>query len=809
MYISKEQGISTGKKSQRILHSDSHQTSLVISDQEDEFDGLWSYGFRLFDSILFGNRLSLFKKNFFSRMVLYYAHFNISYRLLRKNCGLILSIEKKPLRLFKGFQRTFRFNYKISTPYTFKRVNEKTILIEYSTPEREGFGHDKLYMYIAIPDYCDVKTIKKGEDGLSITVKFHKFYKETPVFYMYYHPEEAFALKNFTFNRGDIKRLINQHVRNAFFPFQYTTVNVSNKVFHEALLWSIFSGSQFVMEKNNMIGIWAGYPWFDNNWGRDTFIALSGISIVTGRYEQAWHVIETFINYQNLDKKSPDYGKIPNVIFREDNIMYNTGDGTPLLIRGIYEYYLYTADIGAIIGVWENIHLAIKTNYLDKCDKYGFIGNEDADDWMDARIEGEDSISPRGSMQVEIQALWYTALITFSNMTRDLIRYAKKGNPLPDSFSIKQMENTFKTMARAGYLLKKSFTNYFITEEAPYIYDHLNKDYSKDMKIRPNFMLAFYYSNLKGIPRLINKETLLNAFKYSLRHIVYKHGVSSLSKEDEDFHPFHISDMHHKDAAYHNGAIWGWLSGSFIHTAAFFQLSNFAFEQSLSLSKQILSSDALGTLSELVEPFINKKVNPSGAFSQAWSVSEFTRSFYQDYLGVKPDVPKRDLYIMPSLPLKMGKVSISLRFGLYETISLTITPFSGKQYIRSVEASAISLKKPINVYIKIPMGYVVEGDKYIYRDSYFDVLLTKTDDSFNVCFKSLESGSLKLKELQVEKFASLVSQRITNDIYNKKIDEGISFASPLTEDFIETNKSCNIKDYQFEKILGENKKIKL
>jgi glycogen debranching enzyme len=130
-----------------------------------------------------------------------------------------------------------------------------------------------------------------------------------------------------------------------------------------------------------------------------------------------------------------------------------------------------------------------------------------------------------------------------------------------------------------------------------------------------------------------------------------------------------MSEMHHKDAAYHNGAIWLWLSGAFVHAGVKLGLKESAFLHTKELVNLILKGETLGTLPELLEPLLfNNKPKFSGTFSQAWSVSEFIRSFYKDYLGITLDVPNNKIYITPNLPRGFKEIDVRIPFGNNDTI---------------------------------------------------------------------------------------------------------------------------------------------
>ncbi|MBD3368282.1 MAG: hypothetical protein GF405_08975 [Candidatus Eisenbacteria bacterium] len=154
-------------------------------------------------------------------------------------------------------------------------------------------------------------------------------------------------------------------------------------------------------------------------------------------------------------------------------------------------------------------------------------------------------------------------------------------------------------------------------------------------------------------------------------HCVLRHGVTSLDPEDPDFHPRHLDLAHyHFDEAYHNGDVWVWLSGPVVTALVRSGLVEAAWEQSSMLSALFYDEGAAGTLPELrngVPP--ENEENVAGAVSQAWSLAEFLRNFYQDYLGVRPDLLEGVLDVRPALPgaLTWVRTPVHLGKGTVET----------------------------------------------------------------------------------------------------------------------------------------------
>ena len=157
----------------------------------------------------------------------------------------------------------------------------------------------------------------------------------------------------------------------------------------------------------------AGYPWF-GDWGRDTMISLPGLFLTTGRYAQAKQVLATFAQYI-------DGGMIPNRFDDYTNEPeYNTVDASLWFVHACFEYVRASNDKATFDAVLKPACRKIIDGYrngtrykigMDHGD--GLISQGDANTqltWMDARCNGV-AFTPRQGKPVEINALWYHALV--------------------------------------------------------------------------------------------------------------------------------------------------------------------------------------------------------------------------------------------------------------------------------------------------------------------------------------------------------------------------------------------------------------
>jgi hypothetical protein len=147
-------------------------------------------------------------------------------------------------------------------------------------------------------------------------------------------------------------------------------------------------------------------------------------------------------------------------------------------------------------------------------------------------------------------------------------------------------------------------------------------------------------------------------------NLLYEHGMSTLSQTDSNFHPYHEFPPYYvKDAAYHNGTVWTWMNGPAYYAATRYDLQDVVFPVFKNSIHQILNRGSVGTLSELLDAHPKNGNEPklSGTYSQAWSLAEFIRSWYQDFLGVSVDATTQTIRLQPKLPSEISDIKFTQR----------------------------------------------------------------------------------------------------------------------------------------------------
>jgi len=358
----------------------------------------------------------------------------------------------------------------------------------------------------------------------------------------------------------------------------------------------------------------AGYPWF-TDWGRDTMISLAGLTLVTGRFEDAKQILYTFSKYVRdglVPNMFPDEGEEP---------AYNTVDAALWYIEAAGKFAEYTKDY---MFIRDKIYFILKeiieayvkgTRFGIRMDKDYLItaGDENTQlTWMDAKVD-DWVVTPRHGKSVEINALWYNAL-------RVMESFARTFGEDPDYY---------KNMAEK---LKRSFVEKFWYEEGQYLYDVITDNY-KDASIRPNQILSV------SLPfAVIEGEKAKKVVDKVWRHLYIPYGLRSLSNECEGYKGSYTGNRYQRDGAYHQGTAWSWLLGHFI--TAFIKVNNYsessrseAIKLFINPIKDHLQDACLGSISEIFDgdyPYC-----PKGCFAQAWGVGEILRAYVED---ISPEI---------------------------------------------------------------------------------------------------------------------------------------------------------------------------
>ena len=378
----------------------------------------------------------------------------------------------------------------------------------------------------------------------------------------------------------------------------------------------VLASDQFLTyrESTKMMTVLAGLPWF-TDWGRDTMIAFTGLTLCTKRFKEAEEILLTFARYIR-------HGIVPNM-FPDDNMppLYNTVDASLWYFYAVYQYLNYNPAAEAETFVKEQIfpHLKEIVSAYEKGTDFSIYMEDDGlihagsgldqITWMDVRV-GDWVATPRHGKPVEINALWYNALRIMESLCEKFDEDA----------------SAYRTRAEQ---VKESFNAKFWDSSNQCLFDVVDGD-EPDDHIRPNqiYAVSLPFSLLpeeqeKAVVALVEKELFVGC------------GLRSLAPDHPDYHGIYCGALAKRDAAYHQGTAWGFLLGGFF--SAYMKVNHHSSSAAANavrmlepVRKHLTDSGCIGSISEIFDG--DAPHNPRGCYAQAWSVGEVLRCYCEDIL---------------------------------------------------------------------------------------------------------------------------------------------------------------------------------
>jgi predicted glycogen debranching enzyme len=377
----------------------------------------------------------------------------------------------------------------------------------------------------------------------------------------------------------------------------------------------VIAADQFIVKRGDQKTVIAGYHWF-GEWGRDTMIALPGLTLVTGRNDTAKSILLTFARFVDrgmLPNRLPDAGEEPE---------YNTVDATLWYFEAVRALLQYTGD-------YEFVQSSLYPTLMEIIDwhehgtRYGIRVDEDGLlhagehgvqlTWMDARVDGQE-VTPRVGKAVEIQALWYNALCVMEHLACE--------------FDDQAREKRYNRMAKRA---KQSFNQLFWNGASGCLYDVIDGD-MRDHSIRPNQILAVSLPN-----SLLSRERARQVVEVVKLELLTPYGLRSLASGDPQYRGRYTGGPGERDGSYHQGTVWAWLMGPFITAYLKVNGNKKSREQAaqwLVGFSAHLRDAGLGQVSEVFDG--SPQHHPRGCIAQAWSVAELLRAAAEDIYMLKP-----------------------------------------------------------------------------------------------------------------------------------------------------------------------------
>ncbi|MHC4593425.1 MAG: amylo-alpha-1,6-glucosidase [Planctomycetota bacterium] len=442
-----------------------------------------------------------------------------------------------------------------------------------------------------------------------------------------YNPESAHGgntdidavRKDLRRGQVNIKRKANSLRRSTRASIRESRIGNGNGVLRFETLCS--AADQFITTRNagaktqagghdKRVTILAGYPWFAD-WGRDAFIALPGLLLSTGRFDEAKSVLVTFA-------AAADEGMIPNRFDdRSDTAHFNSVDASFWFVNAAFRYLEASGDsktfmrelMPAIRWIIDSYHKGTRFGIRAEADGLITAGNDETQlTWMDAKYDGT-AFTPRCGKAVEVNALWYNCLCLLAQFYAGRPLPAKSKGTIPAKAGIENA-NHYKSMADK---VQRSFCELFWNQKRGYLNDCISPDGSVDESLRPNqiFAVSLPFSPLSGE----QQKSVVDAVQKEL-----------LTRYKGQY----TGPQQQRDEAYHQGTVWPYLIGAFVES--FLKVNEFsqksrqtAAEFIQPLLQHLTEDGCLWSVSEIFDGDAPHK--PRGCIAQAWSVAELIRVY--------------------------------------------------------------------------------------------------------------------------------------------------------------------------------------
>jgi predicted glycogen debranching enzyme len=482
------------------------------------------------------------------------------HRLSKANINANTKYEEVPngirMKLYSGYSYLYM---QFSKPVDYTHVPDWNYNIEYQMEMERGYEYQE---DLLVPGFFEVD-IKKGESIV-------------------------FCASTSEIAPSAIKRAFDGEIKKR----------VPRDSFENCL---VNSAQQFIVKKDKRTDIIAGFPWF-GRWGRDTFIALPGLTLVLGDEKTFRAVIDTMVR----DMKGPLF---PNFGIKNKKA-YNSADASLWFIWALQQYVIRSKKHE---DTWKTYGSKIR-NVLEgyRAGTPGYIHMQEngliwagqqglALTWMDAVINGK-PVTPRSGLPVEINALWYNAIcfaIELAEKNGDK-KFVKEWQPVADK-------------------IPEAFVKTFWIEQKSYLADYVDGDF-RDYSVRPNQLMA---TSLPYSP--LDEEKRMQVLNVVEKELLTPRGIRSLDPKNPQYKGTCYGDPKSRDEAYHQGTAWPWLLGHFVEGyLKIYGKQGLPFVKSLFNGfEEVMYEHGLGTVSEIYDgdpPHIAR-----GAVSQAWSVAELLR----------------------------------------------------------------------------------------------------------------------------------------------------------------------------------------
>ncbi|TFH04908.1 MAG: hypothetical protein E4H14_13760, partial [Candidatus Thorarchaeota archaeon] len=348
----------------------------------------------------------------------------------------------------------------------------------------------------------------------------------------------------------------------------------------------------FYNHSNIGSGFFAGFPWFQSYWGRDSgqiIVAMSNL----GMWDEVKRSLLTLARYEKN-------GVIPNTLYLSGVPTYNSSDSSPFFIIALHHYVSYSKDYKTLEQLMPKVNRILERG--EKLIRNGMMPSNPGETWMD-------TLNRQGYC-IDIQSLWAEAFLRAADL--DNKKHVSIANSL-----IKSINSVFW---KDGYFM----------------------DIIGSISRRPNVLFPLFFGHIEK-DKAIAALSVLESEEFTSSA-----GIRSLSSRDANYNP----------RAYHDGNVWGLLTGMMCHSEFVYDRTKQGFKY-LNIIKKNLGIRCVDSVDEVYD---GNTGFPLGCMSQAWSLSPIIKTVDEMILGINPDT-NDNIIFQPKISPEMNLERKSMRIG--------------------------------------------------------------------------------------------------------------------------------------------------
>jgi len=391
----------------------------------------------------------------------------------------------------------------------------------------------------------------------------------------------------------------------------------SDDTLNSAMRWMMLALDGLMVGRRDTFAV-SSLPWDGSIDVHDNALSIAGLGLATGDYSRTAAILRSLSRYQDTLRGSPSYGRLPDRVV-DGRPSYGGADVTPWFVREVYDQVVNADDTTLVRSLYPLIRRSIDGTLKSHADRFNLLVHGPGETWMKG--------VPRGNRAAEIQVSWYFQQL----IGRFVSAY------IGDSAAFRRWEDLPEKTAR-------SFTLLFADTTSGTLADHLDADGTRSPEIRPNGMMCL---------DLLDDEALRHGVTHAaLAGLFSPLGVRTLAPSDPRF-----SAPPGTPGREFNGPVWTWLAGPFSYALTRYDRQDVSYPIMKKMAGLALGTGMAGTLPAIVD------ASAGGQMASLQGMSEFIRSVYQDYLGVRVDLSSLIFSLQPKLPASLSLAQFTVYAG--------------------------------------------------------------------------------------------------------------------------------------------------